>query len=345
MKLNKQMNSLLTRDVFRNTVFERDNFKCVICKAPAKDAHHIIERRLFDNGGYFISNGASLCEKHHIDAEMTTLSCKDIRDAAGIDEIVLPEHLSDDEQYDRWGNIILSNGTRMIGELFYDESVQKVLEQGGVLNLFTKYVKYPRTFHIPWSESVSNDDKMLSNMSCFEGNRVFVSIKRDGENASFYNDGYYHARSVESGYHKSRTWIKRIAAEKGCLLPAGWRVCAENLYATHSLHYEDLQDYILVLSIWNEKNICLSIDETLEWIELLDMWHSTALYDGIYDENKIKEICASLDKDKHEGIVIRNAHAFPHSAFRSNVAKWVRRNHVLTSTHWTQQEVVKNKLK
>ena len=91
MKLNKQMNSLLTRDVFRNTVFERDNFKCVICKAPAKDAHHIIERRLFDNGGYFISNGASLCEKHHIDAEMTTLSCKDIRDAAGIDEIVLPE--------------------------------------------------------------------------------------------------------------------------------------------------------------------------------------------------------------------------------------------------------------
>ena len=38
------MSILLTRDIFRNSVFERDEYKCVICGEPAKDVHHIINR-------------------------------------------------------------------------------------------------------------------------------------------------------------------------------------------------------------------------------------------------------------------------------------------------------------
>jgi len=30
------------RDIFRESVFERDNHKCVVCGEPALDAHHII---------------------------------------------------------------------------------------------------------------------------------------------------------------------------------------------------------------------------------------------------------------------------------------------------------------
>lgn len=41
---------LLTRDEFRNGVFKRDDYKCCICNCPAKDAHHIIERRLLQMG-------------------------------------------------------------------------------------------------------------------------------------------------------------------------------------------------------------------------------------------------------------------------------------------------------
>ena len=54
------MEILLTRDAFRNAVFERDGHLCVICKEPAIDVHHIIERRLFSDGGYYIDNGVSL---------------------------------------------------------------------------------------------------------------------------------------------------------------------------------------------------------------------------------------------------------------------------------------------
>lgn len=69
---------LLNRDEFRNGVFARDGHRCVICGEPAQDAHHIVERRLFSDGGYYLDNGASLCGKHHIMAEETTLGCDDI---------------------------------------------------------------------------------------------------------------------------------------------------------------------------------------------------------------------------------------------------------------------------
>lgn len=65
---------LHTRDEFREKVFSRDNSLCVICGKPAKDAHHIIERRLFTDGGYYLDNGASLCETHHILAEQYSIA-------------------------------------------------------------------------------------------------------------------------------------------------------------------------------------------------------------------------------------------------------------------------------
>ena len=60
---------LLTRDKFREGVFERDGHKCVICQDPAQDAHHIIERRLFSDGGYYMNNVASVCGDSHIKTE------------------------------------------------------------------------------------------------------------------------------------------------------------------------------------------------------------------------------------------------------------------------------------
>jgi hypothetical protein len=128
-------NTLLDRDTFRESVFERDGHRCVICGAPAVDAHHFLERRLWgETGGYFIDNGASLCAEHHLEAEMTTLSCDDIRSAAGIESLVLPPHFYEDVEYDKWGNQILKNGTRLKGELFDDQSVQKILKSGKLLS-------------------------------------------------------------------------------------------------------------------------------------------------------------------------------------------------------------------
>src|SRR6185436_15772585 len=151
---------LLTREQFREAVFKRDNYKCVLCHADADDAHHIMERRLFtaktEFGGYFLDNGASVCESCHLQCEQTFISPKELREIIGIKKVVLPQHLYDDEVYDKWGNIIQPNGYRLKGELFYDTSVQKVLKP--VLHFFASFIKYPRTHHLPWSLGYHDDD-------------------------------------------------------------------------------------------------------------------------------------------------------------------------------------------
>ena len=135
---------LLTRDQFREAVFNRDKHTCVVCAKPGIDAHHILERRLFTDGGYYLNNGVTLCSDCHKAAESTSLTCEELRQRAGITVQCLPEHLEADGVYDKWGNPLIPNGQRFRGELFDEEGVQRALRDH--LYLFTKRVKYPRTY-------------------------------------------------------------------------------------------------------------------------------------------------------------------------------------------------------
>jgi hypothetical protein len=288
-----------------------------------------------------MANGASLCGRCHIEAEQTVLSCTLIREKAGIQRIVLPPHLYDDQNYDKWGNPIMLNGTRLRGELFFDESVQKILNDGGMLGLFTHHVKYPRTYHLPWSLNLTDDDRMM-NHNVFEGKEVVVTLKMDGENTTMYRD-FVHARSLIFEAHPSRNRVKALHSQIAHDLPEHWRFCGENLYAKHSIKYTDLPSYFLLFSVWNDKNICLPWDETAEWAQLLDLSTVTVLYRGIFDREKIEDAFNPY-KDTNEGYVVRMAGSFPFSSFRNSVGKFVRKNHVHTHGHWMRQAIEPNEL-
>lgn len=336
---------LLSRDNFRELVLERDHRRCVFCGQPAIDAHHIIERRLWPDGGYYLDNGASVCAEHHIQCEQTTLSVEQTREACGITTTRVPPHLYADQPYDKWGNPVLLNGQRLRGELFFDESIQKILAQGGVLDLFTNRVKYPRTHHVPWSLGINDDDRVIDSMDAFVGKRVIVTIKMDGESTSMYSD-YIHARSIDGRSHPSRDWVKQFWSQISADIPMDWRICGENLYAAHSIRYRDLPSYFMGFSIWNEKNIRLSWDETMEWFRLLEIEPVPVLYDGIYDEKTIRALWKKEDWDTCEGYVIALAESFSYAEFKSKAAKFVRNGHVQTAKHWMNgQPVVPNTLK
>lgn len=339
------MSKLLSRDAFREGVFERDGHRCVICGQPAVDAHHILERRLWPDGGYYLDNGASLCEDHHLACEMTLISVEQVREAAGITRAALPPHLYSDLAYDKWANIVMPNGARLRGELFDDASVQKVLATGGVLNLFSERVKYPRTHHVPWSPGINDDDRVHPDMSAFAGQRVIATLKMDGENTSLYRNGL-HARSVDSGSHPSRNWLKAFHARICGDIPEGWRVCGENLFASHSIAYGSLPSYFMGFSIWNEANQCLAWNETLEWFELLGIQPVPVLFDGLYDERTLRKLYQPvIDGQEQEGWVLRLADGFSYGAFRTAMAKFVRAGHVQTTKHWMHgQPVIPNRL-
>jgi len=343
---------LLTRDMFRAGVFARDGHKCVVCgvhdnqtSSFTKDhhsAHHIVERRLWPDGGYYLDNGATLCEEHHIEAEATTLSCDRVRELCGITRVIQPPHLHDEEPVDKWGNAILPSGMRLRGELFDDPSVQRVLAP--VLALFTDRVKYPRTYHLPWSPGTTSDDRVLDSLADLQGQSVVVTGKMDGENTTLYPD-YMHARSIEYDARPSRSWVRALHARIGPDIPAGWRLCGENLYAKHSIHYERLPDYFLVMSVWNDRNVCLSWNDTCEWSELFGLRTVPVLYEGPWDERAVRACQKdSLGGDPCEGYVVRAASEFHYREFRRKVGKYVRKNHVQTHGHWMRSPLVKNGL-
>lgn len=339
------MSQLLSRDDFRDAVFARDKHQCVFCALPAQDAHHILERRLWPDGGYYLSNGASVCGQHHLECEMTKISVEEVRAAAGITKAILPPHLYPDHQYDKWGNPVLANGQRMKGELFFDESVQKILAAGSALAHFTNKVKYARTHHLPWSEGLHSDDRLIETMDAFHGRRVIVTEKKDGENTTMYSDGL-HARSVDGRHHPSRDWVKNLWSRISQDIPPDWRVCGENLYAQHSIAYENLPTYFMGFSIWDEQNNCLAWDDALEWFELLGIEPVPVLYDGIYDEAAIRALYDSKrDWASVEGYVVRLADSFSYGQFKHAVAKFVRKGHVQTTKHWMHgQPIRKNGL-
>lgn len=340
---------LLSRDQFREAVFERDNGRCVVCGDKADDAHHLIERRCWDSGGYFLENGASVCEPCHLKCEMTLISVEELRHLAGIDHIVVPDHLYPDERYDKWGNTILDNGMRTRGELFFDESVQKVLREGQVLDLFTHLAKYPRTYHVPWSPGINDDDRVMHDMSGFEGEEVVVTLKMDGENTSLYSSVFendFHARSVDGMSHpQSQSMAKSLHARFAHEIPYLWRLNVENMYAKHSIAYNDLDDYLYGFMIWNHLNVSLSYDDTLTWFELLGITPARELYRGIYNEDKVRALAKDLDWEKDEGYVLKKTRAFSYGEFHRSVVKYVREGHVQTRKHWKYgQRVVPNGL-
>lgn len=329
---------LLSRDQFREAVFTRDYGKCVFCGEPAVDAHHILERRLFPDHGYYLDNGASVCEADHIKCEQTLYSVEEVRAACRIVTKVLPPGFDPDAKYDKWGNEYIRE-QRIRGPLFYDESVQKILRP--YLGEFLKYVKYPRTPHIPTSPGRSKDDKVLPSMDHFWQKRLIITTKMDGENTTIYND-YIHARSIDSKHHDSRDHVKAWAATWQTMLPEGWRVCGENLYAKHSIKYTDLPAYFLGFSMWDNQT-CLSWDDTIEMFQLLGIEPVKVIYDGFLEDVSLERL-AELYKDQ-EGFVIRIADAFDIRDFKLSVAKYVRKNHVTTDNHWMHQKVERNLLK
>lgn len=202
--------------------------------------------------------------------------------------------------------------------------------------------KYPRTPHLPWSPGASDDDEHLSGCPHFTGVEVVVTEKMDGENTSLYRDGT-HARSLDSRGHRSRDWMKAWHGTIAHEIPEDWRLCGENLYARHSIAYEDLESYFYLFSVWTAEEGCLSWDETCEWAALLGSPVPQVFYRGLWDEKLIRSI--SIDPERQEGYVVRRAEGFAYGEFASSVAKWVRKGHVQTDEHWMYAEIVPNKLR
>jgi len=210
-------------------------------------------------------------------------------------------------------------------------------------------VKYPRTYHVPWSPGATSDDKKLPSdwfvADGWKGAEIVITEKLDGENTMFTDLDVYarsHAAPTRS------PWSRNLWDRDGLLwkvrdwIAEGERVYGENLYGEHSIHYDKLPAYFFMFAA-NNDDVWYSWDDVLYFANILKVPTVPALWRGSLDsEDDLKNIVDKLMSepsdfgDTKEGVVIRKVEQFPLNEFKTHVCKWVRPNHVQTNEHWTR---------
>lgn len=200
--------------------------------------------------------------------------------------------------------------------------------------------KYPRTFHFPFSEGATNDDRIQSDWQSILQHELVVTEKLDGENSCIKSSGVY-ARS--HGAVNRNPWARpmwdiweRVGHTLGDL-----HIFGENMYAVHSITYAEMEHYFYIFAI-RDGDTWLSWNEVLEYAQILELPVTPVVQRGHFTEQTLKNLIAQQQRNGSllggvsEGVVCRIAAAFSDAAFSESVLKYVRKNHVQTDEHWSR---------
>lgn len=211
-------------------------------------------------------------------------------------------------------------------------------------------MKYPRTFHLPWSPGGTKDDRRLSSTKHLLDTNLVLTEKMDGSNVCL-ESGNVFARSHSSApSHPSFDALKAYWAERSSLIPEGFQIFGEWCYAKHSISYDKLPDFLMVFAIRElASNTWLSWSDVVDYANLLDLKVVPVLQKTRVGSDKALEELTndlatkpSLCGGDREGIVVRRANGFDNAHFSTCVAKWVRKHHVQTDDHWKHQAITRN---
>ena len=169
------------------------------------------------------------------------------------------------------------------------------------------------------------------------GVEAVVTEKMDGESITFTRHRY-HARSIDSMYHPSRSVAAKLHGEISWMIPENRRIILENCYGEHSISYRALPSFLLGIAVVDESEnggaMSLSWNDTLEVFEKLNIPPVPVLHRGEVSSGALARIFQGLDFSSQEGIVARSAGSFMESEFSRNVGKALRPGHVQTDEHW-----------
>ena len=213
--------------------------------------------------------------------------------------------------------------------------------------------KYGRTYHYPFSPGTTSDDR-FNHYYQEDLSRIQTLVhteKLDGENNCLNRYGVFarsHAAPTQSPWtrHLRDRW-EQIRQDLGDL-----EVFGENLCAIHSIEYRRLEHHFYVFAI-RELDRWLSWEETRFYAQLLDfqmvpeLQTAHAPFTAENLEKQVKGWASQASRfDSYdaltgqsctmEGVVSRNTGEYSVAAFRQNVFKYVRAEHVQTDEHWTR---------
>lgn len=208
-------------------------------------------------------------------------------------------------------------------------------------------MKYPRTYHLPFSPGTTSDDRILDDgwFENYKNREIVITEKLDGEGIHMTKYDCY-ARS--DGAPTRSPWAKNIWEYDGLFskvnpyISEDETIYGENLYGEHSIVYNNLPSYFHLFAV-NNGIYWYGWDEVKDFAKIIGVQHVPELWRGVVSEEeefkKLVENYTSIHSvygDTREGVVVRLTDSFPIDEFPNCVCKWVRPHHVQTDEHWTR---------
>jgi len=208
--------------------------------------------------------------------------------------------------------------------------------------------KHPSTPHWPWSEKVHRDDSYHQNPEHFLNRQVVVTEKIDGGNTALHC-GQVFARSVLAPAGDG--WFAMVKKHHAWKVDPEARfltLYGEDIYGIHTLEYdpvfEDETFYLFAARLNDgEFDHFSSWAGVVQYAKAYKLRHVPVVFEGEFKSTKeiteffteMRKLPSSLGGER-EGFVLRVAESFNAENFSLNVCKFVRANHVQTSSHWRQ---------
>lgn len=376
----------MSRQTFREQCVDRDGGECLVpwCSEEVTtepdgpgEIHHIIERELWDTGGYIPENGACVCNEHHRMAEQNEIPPQAFWKWSGITIPAMPNECNTDgygaytwpvEDRDNTDPIAFNKW----GERFDTPPNANLRE----------YHKYPSTRHLLplyWQsergtaeQRTGRDDTGHTDVESFLDIPLVATVKLDGSNAMLVKDSEepVRARNGRDANHESFDYLKQEYWDRNVYdkLPSHLQVFGENMYAKHSIHYgcegccdernqgPALDDVFYVFGVYDTRyDLWLSWPETEQvavdiGFPVAPIRRRTHEDTNIpfSDERKFTMHHVDLGEwvvdNGHEGIIVRTKYPFHYGQFERKLGKYVRPNHVQTDEHWSHQPTTRNKI-
>lgn len=207
-------------------------------------------------------------------------------------------------------------------------------------------MKFPRTFHLPYSPGKGSDDKTMqpTYVSMFVDTPILITEKLDGEN-QFWSSTEFHLRSESSTGGQLRSKAKARHAAIKRFIPKNIGLFVEDISNKHSIEYKDTsEEFFVIRAIDTNEQRFLTWAETKAIAQSCGLpvvptkYEGTAFTDGMFEfvVNRHAETQSVLGGGESEGIVVSRVldMRYPTEMWHVFNVKWVRANHVQTDEHW-----------
>lgn len=211
-------------------------------------------------------------------------------------------------------------------------------------NMMPTKIKIPRTPHLSFSKSISEDD--LVSDEILEQEKILATEKLDGSSVAIDRNNVY-SRSGKPATKKMFDLLKAYHAKVSYLIPEKYVLYGEWLHTPHSIEYENLPEIPLFLfasryidrsGIGNQivggfkGDVFEDFDSMEYWADKIGI--QTVPTFGAFNpkiisaENFVEDLVQLPSNlgGEMEGVVARSPGGFKYSEYEDNVSKYVRKD-------------------